>query len=183
MRYNKEETLTFSDLSLRRSSPLSTLSAAPIAVLRRSLKFKQLAIRSILGLTIGGVFGIALAVAGAGVCIGDAGADAADCRVHDRMDRRASSLWPHLVGAAFPRTPSGRPQCLRRTHNGYGDVRRIATLQCMTVAAKVLCAAMSLDVWCQLFCLHPQNQNHRLARGPLAATARISRDCVIVQRY
>ena len=46
---------------------LSTLSAAPIAVLRRSLKFKQLAIRSILGLTIGGVFGIVLAVAGAGV--------------------------------------------------------------------------------------------------------------------
>ena len=46
---------------------LSTLSAAPIAVLRRSLKFKQLAIRSILGLTIGGVFGIALAVAGLGV--------------------------------------------------------------------------------------------------------------------
>ena len=46
---------------------LSTLSAAPIAVLRRSLKFKQLAIRSIMGLTIGGGFGIALAVAGAGV--------------------------------------------------------------------------------------------------------------------
>ncbi len=46
---------------------LTTLSAAPIAVLRRSLKFKQLAIRSILGLTIGGVFGIVLAVAGAGV--------------------------------------------------------------------------------------------------------------------
>jgi O-antigen/teichoic acid export membrane protein len=46
---------------------LSTLSAAPIAVLRRSLRFKQLAIRSILGLTIGGVFGIVLAVAGAGV--------------------------------------------------------------------------------------------------------------------
>ena len=46
---------------------LSTLSAAPIAVLRRSLKFKQLAIRSILGLTIGGMFGIALAVAGLGV--------------------------------------------------------------------------------------------------------------------
>ena len=46
---------------------LSTLSAAPIAVLRRSLKYKQLAIRSILGLTIGGVFGIVLAVAGAGV--------------------------------------------------------------------------------------------------------------------
>ena len=36
-------------------------------MLRRSLKFKQLAIRSILGLTIGGVFGIALALAGAGV--------------------------------------------------------------------------------------------------------------------
>jgi O-antigen/teichoic acid export membrane protein len=46
---------------------LSTLSAVPIAVLRRSLKYKQLAIRSILGLTIGGVFGIVLAVAGAGV--------------------------------------------------------------------------------------------------------------------
>ena len=46
---------------------LSTLSAAPIAVLRRSLKFKQLAIGSILGLTIGGVFGIVLAVAGVGV--------------------------------------------------------------------------------------------------------------------
>jgi O-antigen/teichoic acid export membrane protein len=46
---------------------LSTLSAAPIAVLRRSLKFKQLAIRSILGLTIGGAFGIVLAVNGAGV--------------------------------------------------------------------------------------------------------------------
>ena len=46
---------------------LSTLSAVPIAVLRRSLKYKQLAIRSVLGLTIGGVFGIVLAVAGAGV--------------------------------------------------------------------------------------------------------------------
>jgi O-antigen/teichoic acid export membrane protein len=46
---------------------LSTLSAVPIAVLRRSLKYKQLAIRSILGLTIGGVFGIVLAMAGAGV--------------------------------------------------------------------------------------------------------------------
>ena len=46
---------------------LSTLSAAPVGVLRRSLKFKQLAIRAILGLTIGGVFGIVLAVAGAGV--------------------------------------------------------------------------------------------------------------------
>jgi O-antigen/teichoic acid export membrane protein len=46
---------------------LSTLSAVPIAVLRRSLKYKQLAIRSILGLTIGGVFGIVLAMRGAGV--------------------------------------------------------------------------------------------------------------------
>jgi O-antigen/teichoic acid export membrane protein len=46
---------------------LSTLSAVPIAVLRRSLKYKQLAIRSILGLTIGGVFGIVLAMLGAGV--------------------------------------------------------------------------------------------------------------------
>ena len=46
---------------------LSTLSAVPIAVLRRQLKYKQLAIRSILGLTIGGVFGIVLAMAGAGV--------------------------------------------------------------------------------------------------------------------
>ena len=45
---------------------LTALSAAPIAVLRRSLKFKELAIRSILGLTIGGVFGIVLAVEGAG---------------------------------------------------------------------------------------------------------------------
>jgi PST family polysaccharide transporter len=46
---------------------LSSLSAVPIAVLRRALKYKQLAVRSIAGLTIGGVFGIVLAVAGAGV--------------------------------------------------------------------------------------------------------------------
>ena len=46
---------------------LSALSAVPIAVLRRSLKYKQLAVRSIFGLTIGGVCGIALALAGAGV--------------------------------------------------------------------------------------------------------------------
>jgi O-antigen/teichoic acid export membrane protein len=46
---------------------LSTLSAVPISVLRRSLKYKQLAIRSILGLTIGGAFGIVLAMEGAGV--------------------------------------------------------------------------------------------------------------------
>ena len=46
---------------------LSSLSAVPIAVLRRALKYKQLAIRSISGLMIGGLFGIGLALAGAGV--------------------------------------------------------------------------------------------------------------------
>jgi len=46
---------------------MSALSAPPVAVLRRSLKYKQLAVRSILGLTIGGIFGIVLALAGAGV--------------------------------------------------------------------------------------------------------------------
>jgi O-antigen/teichoic acid export membrane protein len=46
---------------------LSSLSAVPVAVLRRGLKYRQLAIRAISGLTIGGVFGIALALAGAGV--------------------------------------------------------------------------------------------------------------------
>ena len=46
---------------------LSSLSATPIAVLRRSMQYRQLAIRSILGLLIGGSIGIALALAGAGV--------------------------------------------------------------------------------------------------------------------
>jgi O-antigen/teichoic acid export membrane protein len=46
---------------------LSLLSAVPIAVLRRSLQYKRLAVRSILGLVIGGLVGIALGVAGAGV--------------------------------------------------------------------------------------------------------------------
>jgi PST family polysaccharide transporter len=46
---------------------LSALSATPIAVLQRSLKYKQLALRNIAGLMIGGIFGIVLAVAGAGV--------------------------------------------------------------------------------------------------------------------
>lgn len=46
---------------------LSALSAAPVAILRRSLKYKNLAIRNVLGLVIGGVLGIVLAVAGAGV--------------------------------------------------------------------------------------------------------------------
>ena len=101
---------------------LSTLSAAPIAVLRRSLKFKQLAIRSILGLTIGGVFGIVLAVEGAGVW----------ALVLQVLAQRIAELvigWiavpvrfrPHLVGSAFPRTPSGRPECFHRTHNGDGE--------------------------------------------------------------
>ena len=46
---------------------LSSLSAVPIAVLRRGLKYRQLAIRSISGLMIGGIFGIVLALEGAGV--------------------------------------------------------------------------------------------------------------------
>jgi PST family polysaccharide transporter len=46
---------------------LSLFSAAPIAILRRTFQYKRLAIRSIASLTVGGLFGIALAVAGAGV--------------------------------------------------------------------------------------------------------------------
>jgi PST family polysaccharide transporter len=46
---------------------LASLSATPIAILRRSLSYKQLAVRSIVGLTIGGVIGIAAGLAGAGV--------------------------------------------------------------------------------------------------------------------
>jgi PST family polysaccharide transporter len=46
---------------------LSSLSAVPVAVLRRMLRYRELALRSILGLTIGGVFGIVLAFEGAGV--------------------------------------------------------------------------------------------------------------------
>ncbi|HVY14427.1 MAG TPA: oligosaccharide flippase family protein [Rhodopila sp.] len=46
---------------------LSSLSAPPIAVLRRSMEYKALAIRSVLGLTIGGVFGIILGLLGFGV--------------------------------------------------------------------------------------------------------------------
>jgi O-antigen/teichoic acid export membrane protein len=46
---------------------LSALMATPVAILRRSLQYRSLAIRSIAGLTIGGIFGIVLAVAGAGV--------------------------------------------------------------------------------------------------------------------
>lgn len=46
---------------------LSALSATPVALLRRSLQYKQLAVRSIVGLAIGGIFGIVLAIEGAGV--------------------------------------------------------------------------------------------------------------------
>ena len=46
---------------------LSSLSAVPVAVLRRGLKYRQLAVRAISGMAIGGVFGIAFALAGAGV--------------------------------------------------------------------------------------------------------------------
>jgi O-antigen/teichoic acid export membrane protein len=46
---------------------LSLVSAVPIAMLRRALRYKPLAIRSIVGLLIGGLFGIGLALAGAGV--------------------------------------------------------------------------------------------------------------------
>lgn len=46
---------------------LSALSAPPIAVLRRSLQYKRLAIRSVLGLTIGGIFGIIVGIMGGGV--------------------------------------------------------------------------------------------------------------------
>jgi PST family polysaccharide transporter len=46
---------------------LTLLSVAPVAMLRRSLQYKRLAIRSIVGLAAGGVAGIALAIGGAGV--------------------------------------------------------------------------------------------------------------------
>ena len=46
---------------------MSLLAAAPIAILRRGMQYQRLAIRSILGLTVGGLFGIAVALAGAGV--------------------------------------------------------------------------------------------------------------------
>jgi O-antigen/teichoic acid export membrane protein len=46
---------------------LSALSAPPIALLRRSQEFKLLAVRTIAGLMIGGIFGIILALAGGGV--------------------------------------------------------------------------------------------------------------------
>ena len=46
---------------------LSAMTSAPIAVLKRRMDFRPLALRSSLGLVIGGLAGIVLAVAGAGV--------------------------------------------------------------------------------------------------------------------
>ncbi len=62
-----EDELQWLTWSLIPLPALSLLSAVPIAVLRRSLQYKRLAIRSIIGLLIGGLFGIFLALAGAGV--------------------------------------------------------------------------------------------------------------------
>jgi O-antigen/teichoic acid export membrane protein len=46
---------------------LSALSAPPVAFPRRSRMYKPLAIRSVMGLTIGGIFGIIVGVMGGGV--------------------------------------------------------------------------------------------------------------------
>ena len=46
--------------------PLSALAAVPVALLRRQLKIKLLAIRSIIALVCGGIIGVALALNGAG---------------------------------------------------------------------------------------------------------------------
>jgi O-antigen/teichoic acid export membrane protein len=46
---------------------LSFLSAAPIALLQREMRFQRLALRSIVSLALGGVAGIGAAIAGAGV--------------------------------------------------------------------------------------------------------------------
>jgi len=46
---------------------ISALTSAPLAVLKRQMDFRPLAIRSTLGLTFGGITGVALALAGAGV--------------------------------------------------------------------------------------------------------------------
>jgi PST family polysaccharide transporter len=46
---------------------ISALTSAPVAVLKRRMDFRPLAIRSTLGLIIGGIAGVALAVSGAGV--------------------------------------------------------------------------------------------------------------------
>jgi len=62
-----EQELKYLTWSLIPLPALSLLSAVPIAMLRRSLQYKRLAVRSIIGLMIGGLFGIALGLAGAGV--------------------------------------------------------------------------------------------------------------------
>jgi|GEM_PF-1093737 O-antigen/teichoic acid export membrane protein len=46
---------------------ISALTSAPLAVLKRRMDFRPLAIRSTLGLAIGGIAGVALALTGAGV--------------------------------------------------------------------------------------------------------------------
>lgn len=46
---------------------ISALTSAPVAVLKRQMDFRPLAIRSTLGLAIGGAAGVALAIGGAGV--------------------------------------------------------------------------------------------------------------------
>ena len=46
---------------------ISALTSTPIALLSRQLRFDSLALRSIIGLVIGGVFGVGFAVSGAGV--------------------------------------------------------------------------------------------------------------------
>jgi O-antigen/teichoic acid export membrane protein len=46
---------------------LSSLMATPVAILRRSMRFKRLAVRSIIALTVGGLIGVVLGIAGAGV--------------------------------------------------------------------------------------------------------------------
>ena len=46
---------------------ISALTATPIAILSRQLQFDSLALRSIIGLSVGGVFGVGLALSGAGV--------------------------------------------------------------------------------------------------------------------
>jgi O-antigen/teichoic acid export membrane protein len=46
---------------------LSSLMATPVAVLRLTMRFQRLAVRSIVGLMLGGVVGIGLALGGAGV--------------------------------------------------------------------------------------------------------------------
>jgi len=46
---------------------LGALSAAPVAYLKRKMQFQQFALRSILGLSLGGAAGVAVALAGGGV--------------------------------------------------------------------------------------------------------------------